>query len=299
MDVPGAIHYLQQEKPAFIAIGNSMLFTRLGKSPDEMTKLTGEPFAFLLKAGSSSAIWYLMLKNVVAASGVKPKAVFLFVRDDELTVSLANVEGNDLPFLLSLRGADEPELDRMMGRPDERRGFRPVSRLKSWILLDQWQEETPARFADLAMDIGGRGMQKKIQRTIMNERFGLEHLRGDVKADKEAGGTFTASMLGADFRGTPLDEMLKVAEKNSLRLAVVRIKRRPNANGVVEDDSPGMRDYVAKLKTVIEKRGGVFLDDTYEPSLRLSDYLDGDHLRPERQDWYRKYFWTRMAPLLE
>ena len=298
IDVPTAIRYVQQENPAFIGIGNSMLFTRLGKSPEAMTKLTGKPFVFLLRGGSKSAIWYLLLKNVVAASGVKPKAVFLFVRDDELTASLVGSEDNDSPFLLSLRRESEPELDRLMGLSGGKQDGNYIKQFTNWCALDEWQKQASARLVNLALDAGSGGLQKKAMRTIFNDRFSLEHLRGDVNTDQADGGASLPSTLSDDFSGTTLDEILKVAEQHSLKLAVVRIKRRPNEQGIVADENPQMPAYAAKLKTVIERRGGVFLDETYDPAIHLSDYLDSDHIRAERQDWYRNYFWERMAPLL-
>ena len=48
-------------------------------------ELTGRPVAPLLQAGSGSAFWYLALKNWVVASGIKPRMVFIFFRDTNLT----------------------------------------------------------------------------------------------------------------------------------------------------------------------------------------------------------------------
>ncbi|MFZ4766249.1 MAG: hypothetical protein ACOYMN_14965 [Roseimicrobium sp.] len=297
IDVAQAIAELRREQPDCIGIGNSMLFTRLGKTPDAMTALTGRKFHLLLKNGSSTAIWYLLLKNVVVASGVRPRVVFFFVRDDELTAPITAIGSNEATYLDSLRGADEPELDRLLGvgQAQADLGSRVSAWGQGWFTFPAWQASLSQRLSDLAMDIGAGGARKKALRFMLTERFSLEHLRGDLASDKAAG----ASDLDAGIAGTPLEAMLDLADKHALRLLFFRIKRRPDAaTGMVADDPSGMQAYAQRLKTIVERRGGWFYDETYDPAITLADYLDGDHIRPERMGWYQRYFWERLGPLL-
>lgn len=301
-DVKKAIATLQKERPDYIGIGNSMLYTRLGRSPKAMSELTDKRFSMILKNGSSSAIWYLMLKNIVAASEVKPKLVFFFIRDNELTAPLSQSSSNDSPYLLSLRGPEEPELDRLMGLTADGKVASPsvAQRLQGWFSFPAWEAQMPDDLADLAMDVGGLGVAKKYQRFALSDRFAVEHLRGDVAADKEAvidpynglDSDHETSMANA-----PLTEMLKVAEQHGLKLLFFRVKRRPDAQGQVANEPATMRAYVDGLRTLIESHGALFFDESYDLAIRLEDYRDGDHIRSERMDWYRRYFWDRVKPL--
>jgi hypothetical protein len=55
-------------------------------------ELAGRPVAPLLQAGSGPVFWYLALKNWVIASGIKPRAVFIFFRDTNLTNVMFRLE---------------------------------------------------------------------------------------------------------------------------------------------------------------------------------------------------------------
>ncbi|MDB6138880.1 MAG: hypothetical protein JWO94_1952, partial [Verrucomicrobiaceae bacterium] len=63
------------------------------------------------------------------------------------------------------------------------------------------------------------------------------------------------------------------------------------------DEPPELRPYAEHLKQWIEARGGLFFDETYDPAIPRSAYQDGDHIGEEHEDWYREYFWKRMAPV--
>jgi hypothetical protein len=103
---------------------------------------------------------------------------------------------------------------------------------------------------------------------------------------------------GADAEEQSLmPAMMEVAHKNGIKLIFFRVKRRPDEHGVVDDEPPEMRGYTQHLKRWIEERGGVFFDESYDPAIQLSDYLDGDHIRPDRMGWYQEYFWKRMSGL--
>src|SRR5262245_13107487 len=74
---------LARMQPAFVVIGDSMAGSRI--DPAVFTRASGQSVAPLLYAGSGPAWWYLVLRNWVIASGVRPNAVFVFFRDTNLT----------------------------------------------------------------------------------------------------------------------------------------------------------------------------------------------------------------------
>src|SRR5262249_15494570 len=60
--------------------------------PAVFARASGQSVAPLLYAGSGPAWWYLVLKNWVIASGIHPKAVFVFFRDTNLTNVLFRID---------------------------------------------------------------------------------------------------------------------------------------------------------------------------------------------------------------
>jgi len=311
MDVSREVSELQATKPDYVGIGNSMLYTRLGRTPEKMNALTGKKFALIVKDGTASAAWYLALKNVVAASGVKPKAVFFFIRDNDITSPKFRTVGRSAPYLDSMRNKREPALDKVLGA--EPASFGVVDTVSDWLngpnglfTFKLWDEKVPNRMIEVAMDLGGGRTGKVAQRAALAQRFSIENLRGDVAADMpsaSAGETRrldSYNELSNNYGESAMDQsllpaMMEVAHQEGIKLLFFRVKRRPDAKGNVKDEPPEMRGYAQHLKHWIEERGGLFFDESYDPTIQLSDYLDGDHIRPDRMDWYQEYFWKRMS----
>ncbi len=301
IDVAAVIKELREQQPEYIGIGNSMMFTRLGMTPEAISALTGRKFYFIYKGGSDAPVWFLLLKNVVAASGIHPKAVFLFVRDNELTAPFTGKTG-DAAYLKAVNGENDPVLEKFMGNvPAGSAGEKSAGQwLGGLYAFSGWREEMTRRVTDVAMDLGGGGAAKKAQRFVLTARFGLDHLRGDVPSDlsktDETGLTVGSYAEGAE--ASLLPGMMRVAREAGTRLLVFRVKRRPDAVTNLPEEPAAMRDYARFLDGWLKERNGLFFDETYDVSIRLTDYLDGDHIRPERRDWYRGYFWERMKGVL-
>ncbi len=304
--------------PDYVGIGNSMLFTRLGRTQrqvEELNELTGHSFYFVLKGGSTSAMWYLTLKNIVAASGIHPKMVFFFFRDTELTSPLANTNGKHEAYLNSLRGLTEPEVDLLL-LPPTRDGLvsGTVDHMSKWLSGPEGLYDfslrpgkVQRRLTNLALKMGGGRLLKDGDRRVLTERFGVERLRPDVPAEMVSQITgndeafdpymsLSNNYYGDVEAGSFLPPIMEVAREHGIKLLFFRVKKRPEAEGgTVTAEPEPMRGYVHHLQQWIEERGGLFYDETYDPAIRLDAYNDGDHIGLEHMDWYRRYFWSRMA----
>ena len=297
IDVKEVIAQLRAAQPDCIGIGNSMMFTRLGMTPEALSKLTGKKFFFIYKPGSDAAVWYLLLKNIVAASGVHPKVVMFFVRDNELTAPYTGRMAVSAAYLKALRSGNEPELERFI---QAGRSGKAAGRVDQWLdklyATEDWREQMSRRMTDMAMDLGGGSAAKKAQRFMLSARFGLEHLRGDVHSDmpQAEASNLMSSGYAEGTQASLLPDMLHAAQGCGAKLLIVRVKRRPDAVTNLPEEPAAMREYARFLDGWMKQQGGLFFDETYDLSIHLSDYLDGDHIRPERLDWYRGYFWERM-----
>ena len=313
LDVKAVIARLRAEQPEYIAIGNSMMFSRFDMTPEKLNALTGHKFFFILRGGSTTAAWYLTLKNVVAASGVHPKLIFFFFRNTELTSPYANTTGQHAAYLNSLRGPSEPVVDDLLRPPPARGGFVDgtvdlvsgwLSGPKGWYNFSAGREDMQRRVTNLAMRAGG---VKTGNRQEVTDRFSLDHLRYDVPADIADGQGKDESFdpyqsLSTDYVNPEarsfLPPIMELAREQGFKLLFFRVKRRPEAEGgTVSIEPHEMRGYVQRLQRWIEERGGLFFDETYDPAIRLDIYNDGDHVGEEHRDWYRKYFWQRMSSI--
>ncbi len=297
VDLSREIAKLRAAQPEYIGIGNSMMYTRLGREPEEISKLAGHKFHFLYKGGSDPAVWYLTLKNIVAASGVRPKAVFLFVRDNDLTRPWGSLETRTPERLKELGGEHDAELARFMKAGRKQPALERLElQLADRHSLPEWRVHSARVMSNLAMDLTGGGATKKAKLAALTSRFDLDHLRADLKPDAPMEPERATAPLSREqaVQASLLPDMMRLAKECGAQLLVFRVKRRPDAVTQLPDEPPLVRSYSAFLSNWVTQHGGLYFDESYDLSIRLSDYLDTDHIHPRRLDWYRGYFWERM-----
>ena len=276
--------------PGWILIGDSMAGTRI--DPDLFTQLSSQRIAPLLYAGSGSAWWYLVLKNWVIPSGTRPRAVFIFFRDTNLTDVLFRIDAAWALDTAALAGEDD--LNAVVAR---RRGTRfyqgtetldalyAAPQVRRWLgpLVDEW----PAR----AMIPYRRPRAQFLER--LNTRLGLTHLRpmdaADMQETEDREADFDAFV---DKSALPL--MLRDARRAGLRLCFVRVRRRPEG-GRPPYQSRALQRYVSRLRDYLLQGGAGFVDDTGDPVQELSWYEDGDHLSRDGRRRYTELFVSRLG----
>ncbi len=101
---------LRRIQPRYVLIGDSMLGARI--DPRHLTRVIQQQAWWVMQPGTGSAYWYLALKNVVLGAGLKPKVVFVFFRDFNLTDVLFRLDEQFRWSVDTLAGPIEPELDR-------------------------------------------------------------------------------------------------------------------------------------------------------------------------------------------
>ncbi|MCA1586363.1 MAG: hypothetical protein LC791_16875 [Acidobacteria bacterium] len=284
---------LQYGDPRWVFIGDSMLGTRI--DPTHLGSLStthDETVAFLYHAATGPAWWYLAFKNQLVASGSRPRAVFFFFRDTNLTDTFFRLEslyGNVLDWVALER---EPELDTVVAA--RRRGL--------WRRAHAWITKT------YQLDVASAWMSPLVRRWYLTWRypnpvgratfeaeteatFGIEHLRHDAGADIS---TADAADFARDLPTSVLPLIMNLAAAHDIRVCFVRVQRRPEGRRPPAE-SPALKRYVADLRVWLEARGALFHDDTGDPEMTLDLYRDGDHIADRRR--YTEMFRRRMDPL--
>lgn len=283
------IDYLRDVQPKFVVIGDSMA----GRiEPDVLGGLGGGPVAPILQNATGSAYWYLVFRNYVLASGVRPPWVIVFFRDTNMTDVMFRIDGPYRSKLDEVAGASEPELNAVIearlggGRRGVHRlidrAYR-VERTREWLepIISGW----PAR-----MVAGPRASQRLIDR--VNTSFELEHLRAMVQADMAA--TDERSMAFAKYvDASVLPLLLSEARDAGVRVCLVRVLRRTLA-GERAHEPAAMAQYSADLRAFVEAYGGVYFDDRDDPALAHLPYSDGDHVAREAREPYTRRFWEKL-----
>jgi hypothetical protein len=282
---------LRRLQPAFVVIGDSMAGSRI--DPAVFTRVSGQSVAPLLYAGSGPAWWYLVLKNWVIASGVHPKAVFIFFRDTNLTNVMFRIDATWSLDTAALTREDD--LNAVVARRRGSAFYRlrsGVDALYSTTGARRWIEPLVAQWPAQAMFPYRRQRAAFLQ--AANDRFGLDHLRPMDAADMQA-----TEDREADFDEfvdkSELPLMLRDAQRAGLRLVFVRVQRRP-VGARPPYQSPALQRYIRQLRAYIEAHGGSLVDDTGDPAQTLDLYEDGDHLSREGRRRYSERFgeWARL-----
>ncbi len=284
-----AVDALREAANDVILIGDSMAGTRI--NPGHLSRLMGgHGAAALFHPGSGPAYWYLTFKNFIVNAGLHPRTVVFFFRDENLTDTLFRVYPSSLDRVARQR---EPVLDELLAARANGAYFRvhgTVRRLYQYDTTRAWLE--PLILSAPVEWSAGRRARKKLLERINNEEFAREALRPMAAADMAAAGS-AALDFDRNLPTSVLPEILRLSKTSGIKVAFVRVQRRPSASGPPAQ-SPALQDYVRKLRACLETNGALFVDDWGDPDQPLSIYEDGDHIarefqRPFTERFYRKY----------
>ena len=275
---------LREAQPEFLIIGDSMAGIRI--DPRHLSRVTGRSVASLVQQGAPVAFWYLQLKNLVIGNGLhKVRGVVFFFRDDQLTTQV-EVHG---PVLDRAARQSEPELDRVLAAhrlgafSDVHRTARAVYQFD---LTRVWLEPrlTRAPAAVVAKPLA----PDELIDAINTDVFALDKLRKLEAADlPQAQEEFLD--FDAQLNRSLLPEIIRLAERANIRLAFVRVQRRPSPDGPPRQ-SAALARYIDDLRAYVTSRGAWFHDDRGDANQPLSVYADGDHLRFDQRIPYTERF---------
>jgi len=284
---------VREVQPQFVVIGDSMAGIRI--DPLQLSRQAHTQVVGLYQQGSPVAYWYLAFKNLAVENNLKSlRGAIFFFRDDQLTTQVQVTPGS----LDRVAREHEPELDRVLaanrlgvfsGIHRAARSAYQFDRTRTW--LEPALLQGPASVAAKTMPA------PELLKAINTEVFALDRLRPFEAADLAAA-QGRALDFDANVGDSLLPEILRLAEAARIKLAFIRVQRRPLANGP-PPQSLELTGYVKALKGYLEGRGAYFHDDWGDPDEPLSIYADGDHLTAEGRIRYTQRFSERHARFLQ
>ncbi|MEO8681242.1 MAG: hypothetical protein ABI665_19485 [Vicinamibacterales bacterium] len=286
---------LRESRPDFVVIGDSMAGTRI--VPGHISRMVGgRGVAALLYPGSSVAYWYLTFKNLVANNPpVRAKAAIFFFRDDQLTLAFQRVTPGSLDRVAR---DQEPVLDRVLAA-NALGTFAGVHRaVQSAYHGERTREWLAPLLAQAPARIVAPGEDPKTFLESMNTtQFSLETLRKTTVADLPE-----STEESLDFPGVVghslLPEIIRLSETSGVRVAFIRVQRRPTADGP-PPQSAALVKYVHDLREYLAEHGAYFQDEWGDPDLPLSIYGDGDHVTNDARIPYTEHFFQKNRRLFQ
>jgi hypothetical protein len=269
---------LEEERSDIILLGDSTLMD--GVDPELLTELTRKKVSSFHIPGSSSALWYIILKNNIIVAEHHPQAVAIIFRDTMLTAPGYRVHGAYFSILDEFATPQEPVL-------------LEKSYLNLMNPLEIWSEKYFPLYS--ARDL----IRKKIDSSIRYTASGWVNC--DIRctddsmynvftsADLETGQLRNAVATAESYLYTPsqldfdkqveksyLPEIIRLAREQDIQLILVRLKNQTTGN----KETFAIKKYMADLSDYLRARNVIFLD--YGQDSRLSSEYFGDTLHLNR-----------------
>ncbi len=293
------ISRLRDKQPEAILIGDSILGSSI--DPRLFAKETGlKDVELFWNGGAASAAWYLLLKNYVVASGIRPRLVCIFFRDRLLTDATFRTTPTYRRFLESLRHEKEPVFRQVL-EGDTADEQSMLSRAIDWLYpLNERrhvQQEKISRLAFRLAASGGSGVGPLRRR--VNETFDVAKLRDEIMTESSEVSGEKPEEFSADPKRNFLPHIVATAKAAGIPLCFVREKRHPFPDGTVPQ-SEALQRYVADLRQWLQSQGCALVDLTGDPQPDETMYLkeDDDHIRPAAQQKTTEIYADKLRPLL-
>ncbi len=286
----GPLKKIRREKPDYIFLGDSMVSVLI--DPAEMDRLTGRKSTVVHLPGSTSARWYLMFKNYVLASGVKPRVVFYFFRDCLWHMPHFRTEGAFWDEIERLMPEEsDAVITKILGTEKKGAGSL-LSRFFNDTVYPVQSARPRASAALERLSAALAGQDASRMRDHANALFGFQHYRRGLDVEGQLGQTQHSGLNDiVPFTENPamtfLPHVLDMAQAAEVRLFFVRVKRRPPR--IREKGDPAeLADYTAKLRAWLLGRGAGFHDFSADPEIRSDMFGEGDHLDLQHMTWFTR-----------
>jgi len=309
-----AIEQLQQTEPAYVLIGNSEVESAIDVGYLEQ-RIAPKRLSVLFVRGGVSTVWYLLLKHHVLASGVRPEWVFIFFRDNQLTLpgKESRALWEKIPTLIH---SDDPVFDRVTeGIPSDWRErvtvllemIYPVQRKRSDV--ESWLRDISTRaWTAMPSDGVSAAEDARVQLGMETERPPLNSARSHIqqRINEEV---FSLDRLRSDASGTLLDPqgheqdefdfrywcprsflppMLETAADAAVPLCFVKMKTRPDGDSM----SNAKADfYRAHLADYLAERGSMLIDLSQNPEIDFTWFSNESHISPQFRRRFTELFY--------
>ncbi len=288
---------LARERPEVVLIGNSMLGQ--GVHARWLAKLLGRSVVKFDRGGSASAVWYLIVKNVIAPAKPGPKTVVIFFRDIYLTHPRQRVGGDYFEHIRSLSHTSEPLLERLALE----KGWAEtlVSRLlPAFRYRHDITEGIDRAIKDAAVGRIARVKRGEVQRAIRRSFADRKMDKAQLSAAQDKAEKVDQSDLfdfDANIDRSFLPAIIEALKGAGIGLVFVRVKTRKAA--VHGRESKLLKKYIASLKAYLNRAQVPLLDFTYDERITLEHYARGDHLsRDKGRSLFTQILAEALKPLL-
>lgn len=293
------IAQLRHKQPDVVFIGDSILIDAIDPRSFEERVGSVRRLELVAHDGTASAAWYLMLKNYVIASGIRPRLCCIFFRDRLLTDAAFRTTPAFRWHLDSVMPADDPVFRSVLTAGSDHENSVPRRAIRWLFPLNERRHVQQEKISRFAFRVAALGRGVGTLRQQVNEMFDRARLREEIPAEAAAVSAENEEPFDPDPKRNFLPHIVEIAAQAGIPLCFVREKRHPLPDGRVPQNEALTR-YIADLQAWLQSRGCSFVDLTDDPGLTGDMYQKGgdDHIRPAAQHRATEIYAERLRPFL-
>ncbi len=275
------IDKLNAEKPDIVLLGDSMV--SVGVDSVQLSELTGMTASNFDVPGSSSALWYLILKNNIVVAEHLPRAVVIVFRDTVLTAPGYRVHGSyfiqldEFAYRKEKVLLERAYLNLMNPLEYGAEKYLPLYGARVDIRLEVDAFVRYALPARLGCDV------KCIDGGFYRLFAGANLEPGQLQAAIASADQYLYDPSRLDFKSQASDsflpEMIRLARESGIQLILVRLKSQRAASDNAE--RLALKGYIGDLSDYLAQSNAPFLDYGEDPRLKPEHYIDSVHLNAE------------------
>jgi len=290
---------IDKRTPEIIFMGDSTL--EVSCDCNQLSEVLGKQTYRIASPGSSTALWYLILKNNIILASHKPAYLVLFFRDTILTTPGFRVDGGEyFDIIDEYAAADEPVL-------------LERSYLSKMSLPEKWMARHLPIFAD--RDQVRASIDYRINHTlpvlsgcgevcVSNALNTIYSVELDENAAFLAQNQIETYLWGADKllfnRQLPrsfLPEIERITRENDIQLILVEMKNLRKAPTIITAWLHKL--YMSDLYAYAEDHGIPIISFADDPRLPEEYFADGIHLKREKMSYFTNLLAEALEPVLE
>ena len=271
-ELPSRLNTVETDRPEFVLVGNSIL--RAAVDGPGFSKESGIKTTVSYSNGSSSAWWYLYVKNVILKSQHKPKYVGIVFRDMFLTAPAYRVDGSYQKAIRKLMRPEEPLVQELSysgsALADANSPLNWIPReARGWLNLKI--EKRVEDFLDVKRSTGGASLKRVFAAENMVDNLYNEFQLGFEATDVSIAGSFAEQV-----EDSYLPHIVNDLVEQGITPIFIRSRRRRDLSG--EPHPPELQQYTADLRRYLEQRGAALIDFSFVDQIQEQHYGPGDHL---------------------
>jgi hypothetical protein len=281
-------------------MGNSTL--ELGVDLKQFVALSRKSIYAIVNSGSSTALWYLILKNNIEDSSFKPKDLVIFFTDTLLTYPGDRVTGKYFPIIDEYASSYDELLINLSYRNQLTSLEKALISLLPLYGYREMISDSIKNTMEYALTTATLDCPFSCMQGITDDVFKFINLLPSLygnKLDATPNSYYTWKQLNFNGNVTQsyLPEMIRICKKNNIHLIMVRMGTRQFLSQV--DEPLWVRAYFRALESYLTENGVGYLDLAHDSRIKPELYFDFVHLTEKGRQVFTQALVEKLEPLLK